>query len=190
MQVQCEAGWPLRVFLEDEAWGDVGLDVKQRVAVKVLGVCAVAEACRVSLSGVGVGSFVVVGVGSGSVGDLVGALDWGGCEVVLSACGGVWGTGRSDGGCGDGGEGGDVSSVLREVLGVGGGALGGGSGVVSSFVGSGEGSEHALSSALEVLSRGGSGCCMGAYVTVCESSGGGVGRLSGAERAVWNVYGQ
>ena len=184
VQVQCEAGWPLRVFLEDEAWSDVGMEVKQRVAVSVLGVCAVAEACGVDLRGMGVGSFVVVGVGSGSVGDLVGALDGGGCEVVLSACGSVWSTASTDGGSGDGSG---VLSVLREVLGVGSGALGGASGVGSSFVGSGEGGEHSLTSALEVLERGGSGCCMGAYAMAREGSGGGVGRLEGVESVVRSV---
>ncbi|CAE7936814.1 unnamed protein product, partial [Symbiodinium sp. KB8] len=43
VQVQCEQGWPLSMFVEDEAWSDVGLQVKQRVAMRVLGACAVAE---------------------------------------------------------------------------------------------------------------------------------------------------
>ena len=84
VQVQCEAGWPLSKFVEDAAWSTVDASVKQRVAVKVLGACVVAEACGVELGDVGEGSFVVEGVGGGSVGDLVEALDGGECGVVLS----------------------------------------------------------------------------------------------------------
>ncbi|CAE7938282.1 unnamed protein product, partial [Symbiodinium sp. KB8] len=145
VQVQCKAGWPLSKFVEDAAWSTVDASVKQRVAVKVLGACAVAEACGVELGDVGVGSFVVEGVGGGSVGDLVEALDGGGCEVVLSACCRAL-CEEEVGGC--------LSDVLAAVAGAreGGTAVGGW-----------------LADAVRLLLAGGPGVCMVAYSSACAS---------------------
>ena len=147
VQVQCKAGWPLSKFVEDAAWHSVDESVKQRVCAMVLGVCAVAEMCGVELGGVGVRSFVVEGVGSGSVGDLVDALDVGGCEVVLGACCGAWCEGGLDG-C--------VSGVLEAVVGpeVAGTASGGW-----------------LAETVRIIQAGGPGSCMAAYACASATCG-------------------
>ena len=174
VQVQCEQGWPLNAFLCDMAWDDVELEVKEQVCVKVLGACAAAEACGVSLDGVGVGSFVVVGVGSGSVGDLVVALDGGGCEVVLSACGSVWGTSDDEASESDSeharvGE--DVAIALAEVLGSDRDVDGSSESARGSIASHGHISGHVLSNALQALSEGGPKCCAVAYSLACASMG-------------------
>ena len=172
VQVRCEQGWPLRAFLEDEGWGDVGLEVKQRVAVRVLGVCAVAEASGMGLEGVGVGSFVVVGVGSGSVGDLEAALIAARCEIVLSLCSVVKDTGGSmscqvDSGCAS--VGGKVASVLDEVLGSCQGADESCDSALASIVSQMGANGPLLTSAFQALEEDRGSCCAAAYSWACAS---------------------
>ena len=42
LQVQCEVGWPLSQVVLDEAWDDVGVNVRQKLGRAVLGTCAAA----------------------------------------------------------------------------------------------------------------------------------------------------
>ena len=90
LQLHCEGCWPLSLFVEDEAWGDIGESVRQRLCVAVLGVCAVAEACNVSLASVTVDSFAVMGVDACTVEGLASSLETNGCQVLLGACSSAW----------------------------------------------------------------------------------------------------
>ena len=173
LQVHCEGGWPLGQVVNDEAWVDVGMSVRQRLCRAVLGTCAAAEACGVEMVGVGLSSFVVAGVPSCSVADVAEAVEAGSCQVLLGACSGVWAGG------GHGAESG-VGGVLRGVLGL---AAQGSAGGVSVLTGEGDAGD--LSEVLECVSAGGRTSCMEAYATLCRAEGGmDSSGLAGADAAV------
>ena len=183
VQAQCERGWPLGAFVDDEAWQDVGLEMKQRVCLKVLGACAVVEACGVEVGRLCLGSFVVVGVETGSVAALAEALDGFGVEVLLGACCGAWDAGS--GASGAVGVGADVASVLHAVLGT---TEAGSASAEQGLASHSEVGEHALSSTLGALAEGGSTCCMAAYAQACEVCCGSAASLLETDRAVVDYF--
>ena len=183
LQVQCEKGWPLSMFVRDAAWSDVRADVKQQLCLKVLGACAVAEACGVSLHKLSAGSFVVVGVLSASVPELVESLERGTCEVLLGACGRALGEGDFEGAClGGGGLG--VLGVLRAVLGQAGEAAEGSTLAEVGFASHADGGDLALSSALEALKGKEGACCVEAWTLAYGVLGCRAGHLSESDSLV------
>ena len=172
LQVQCEIGWPLSQVVFDEAWGDVRMDVRQKLCKAVLGTCAVAEACGVEIGGVKMESFVVVGVASDSLECVAAAIETESFQVVLGACSGVW-IGSDETGSG-------VGDVLRTVLGL----ETDGSADSASVLTGNEGSEH-LHGVLDRVNEGGRTCCMEAYAALCQAeSGAGGSDLAGADAVV------
>ena len=90
LQVFCERAVPLSVLVGDPHWTDLHKELKQQLCVKILGVCATAEECGMSLNNIGLGSFVLSGLVQCGVSELEAALREGTCTVLLGAGSHVW----------------------------------------------------------------------------------------------------
>ena len=156
LQLHCEAGWPLSQVVNDEAWGDVGRTVRQKLCRAVLGTCAAATACGVDIGGVGLDSFVLVGAESSTVSGVAAAVESGSCQVLLGACSGVWAESHEAGSC--------LYDTIRDLLGV------GGSGPVEGvFVSVAEDDFGLADVVLDRMREGGRSSCMEAYAALCHA---------------------
>ena len=156
IQLHCEKCWPLSNFLDDEAWEDVGQQDRERLCMRLLSACALAEACDVDLTGVTSRAFVISGVATCSVSDLLLSLEAGQCQVLLGACSTVWSTSKgptsSTSTCARG--------VARDIM----GTLVGREGDPEGIIAMSDESEHcSLAGALSCLEEEGRLRCMEAY---------------------------
>ena len=111
IQVHCERGWPLGMFVRDEGWPSLDLRLRKQLCVKLLGTCAVAAASDAKLNRFTLESFVVVGVQECTLEALEDALIFGRCQVLIGSCVGVWAR------AGNGSAASTIRSMLEQILG-------------------------------------------------------------------------